>query len=161
MKLTFAAALLASSFAFATMAAAQAPAPADVAAIDTCLTAAEESGGFGAECVGLIAHPCMKEADGKNDDVARKKACAARELAIWTVKMSEALKKVQSGGFKNIIKAVADSQKTFATSRDRFCPVFDKIEPGMYPDGANYCRLRETANRTLSLIKLGAAVNEH
>ena len=68
---------------------------------------------------------------------------------------------VQSGGFADVIKAVKDSQKTFAASRDRFCAVFDKVEPGMYRGDASYCRLRETANRSLSLIKLGAAVNEH
>jgi hypothetical protein len=39
--------------------------------------------------------------------------------------------------------------------------VFDKIEPGMYLGGANYCRLQETARRVLSLDKLGDAVNEH
>ena len=136
----------------------QSTAPADVAAINTCLTAAEKSGGFGAECVGLVAHPCIKEAVGKNDDVARKNACAERELAIWTVKMREALRNVQFPDYKDII---ATSQKTFAASRDRFCAIFDKIEPGIYPAGASYCRLRETANRTLSLIMLGVAVNEH
>lgn len=136
----------------------QGAAPADVSAINTCLKGAEEKGGFGAECVGLVADPCIKEAVGKNDDVARKNACAERELAIWTAKMREALKQVQSGDFKNI---VADSQKTFTASRDRFCAVFDKIEPGIYPAGASYCRMRETANRTLSLIMLGVAVNEH
>lgn len=31
----------------------------------------------------------------------------------------------------------------------------------MYQGGASYCRLRETANRALSLMKLAAAVNEH
>jgi hypothetical protein len=31
----------------------------------------------------------------------------------------------------------------------------------MYRGSASYCRLHETANRSLSLIKLGAAVNEH
>ncbi|BAT59509.1 hypothetical protein GJW-30_1_02042 [Variibacter gotjawalensis] len=153
--------LAANLFPLASMALAQAPTPADVAVIDKCLKGAEESGGFGGECVGLVAHPCLKEAAGKNDDVAQKKVCGERELAIWTVKMSEALKKVLPAASKDMSKAVADSQKTFAASRDRFCIIFDRIEPGIYPGSASYCRLRETANRTLSLIVLGVAVNEH
>ena len=161
MKLKFSAALLAASLPLSSIAFAQGTAPADVAVINACLKTAEETGGFGGACVGLVADPCIKAAKGANDDVAKWKACAARELAIWTQKTSEALKKVQAGGFTDVIQAVNDSQKTFAASRDRFCAVFDKVEPGMYRGDANYCRLRETANRSLSLIKLGAAVNEH
>jgi hypothetical protein len=161
MKLRPAAALLVASLAFASMAFAQGTAPADVTVINACLKTAEEKGGFGAACVGLVADPCIKAAEGANDDVAKWKACAARELAVWTQKSNEALKKVQAGGFVDVINAVRDSQKTFATSRERFCAVFDKVEPGMYRGSASYCRLRETANRSLSLIKLGAAVNEH
>jgi hypothetical protein len=143
------------------MALAQGAPRADVAVIDACLNTAEKTGGFGGACIGLVADPCIKAAEGANDDVAKWKACAARELAIWTQKTNDALKQVQAGGFADVIQAVKDSEKTFAASRDRFCAVFDKIEPGMYRGGASYCRLRETANRSLSLIKLGAAVNEH
>lgn len=161
MNLELAAAILATNLLLGSMAFAQGPAPADVAVIDNCLKTAEETGGFGSACVGLVATPCIKAAAGANDDVAKWKACSAREHAIWTQKTNEALKKVQAGGFADVIEAVKDSQKTFAASRDRFCAVFDKVEPGMYPGSASYCRLRETANRSLSLIKLSAAVNEH
>jgi hypothetical protein len=161
MKFKLIAAVLVASFPFASMALAQGTAPADVAKIDACLKTTEEPGGFGGACVGLVADPCIKAAEGVNNDVANWKACAARELAIWTLKTNQALKMVQNGGFPDVIKAVRDSQTTFAASRDRFCAVFDKVEPGMYRGGATYCRLRETANRSLSLIKLGAAVNEH
>ncbi|MDD1528407.1 DUF1311 domain-containing protein [Bradyrhizobium sp. WBOS7] len=165
MKLKLAAAMLAASLPLASMAfaqgTAQGTAPADLAVIDACLKTAEKTGGFGGACVGLVADPCIKAADGANDDVAKWKACAARELAVWTQKTSEALKKVKAGGFTDVIKAAEESQKTFAASRDRFCAAFDKVDPGMYKGGASYCRLRETANHALSLIKLGAAVNEH
>jgi hypothetical protein len=161
MKLKLAAAIFAASLPLASMAFGQGTAPANVAVIDVCLKTAEETGGFGGACVALVADPCIKATEGANDDVAKWKACAARELAIWTQKTDEAVKKVQAGGFADVTKAVKDSQKTFAASRDRFCAVFDKVEPGMYRGSASYCRLRETANRSLSLIKLGAAVNEH
>jgi hypothetical protein len=161
MRFRLAAALRAANLLPTSMAFAQGAAPADVAVINACLKTAEGTGGFGGACVGLVADPCIKAAKGANDDVAKWKACAARELAIWTQKTNEALKEVEAGGFADVIKAVKDSQKTFEAARDRFCAVFDKVEPGMYPGDANYCRLRETANRSLSLIKLGAAVNEH
>jgi hypothetical protein len=161
MKLKLAVATLAANLALASMAFAQGTVPADVAVIDACLKTAEKTGGFGGACVGLVADPCIKAAEGVNDDVAKWRACAARELAIWTQKTNEALKKVEAGGFADVIQAVKDSQKTLVASRDRFCAVFNKVEPGMYKGDANYCRLRETANRALSLIKLGAAVSEH
>ena len=161
MKLERAAAILAASLPLASMAFDYGSAPADVKVIDACLKIAEETGGFGGACVGLVADPCIKKAEGVNDDVAKWKACAAREFAIWTQKTHEAVKTVEAGGFADKTKAVKDSQITFAASRDRFGAVFDKVEPGMSRGDANYCRLRETANRALSLIKLGAAVNEH
>ena len=161
MKFKLAAAMFAANLALASMAFAQGTASADATVIDACLNTAEKTGGFGGACVGLVADPCIKAAQGVKDDVTKWRACAARELVVWTQKTSEALKKVDGGGFADVIKAVRDSQTTFAASRDRFCAVFDKVEPGMYRGSASYCRLRETANRALSLIKLGAAVNEH
>lgn len=159
MKLKLASAMLAASLLFPSMAFAQGAVPADVAVINACLKTAEKTGGFGGACVGLVADPCIKAAEGANDDVDKWKACAARELAIWTQKANEALKKI--GGFSDVTRPLKDSQRTFAVSRDRFCAIFDKIEPGMYRGGTSYCLMRETANRTLSLIKLGEAVNEH
>ena len=53
----------------------------------------------------------------------------ARDLAIWTQKTNEMLKKVRAGRFDDVIGAVKDSQETFVASRDRFCAVFDKVEP--------------------------------
>jgi hypothetical protein len=141
---------------------AQRATPADTAAVKACLKAAQEKGAFGGECVGVVADPCIKTAaptdDGGNTKV---KACAARELAVWNALLDDALKHVAKGGFAETTKAVTNAQKSWATSRDQLCPVFDKIEPGMYHGGANYCRLQETARRVLSLVKLGEAVNEH
>lgn len=154
--------LVLASIAGLSSALAQKAAPADVAAIKACLKTAGEKSSFGGECVGLIADPCIKAAAPSDDGGSTKvKACAARELAAWTPLLDDALKRVASGGFAETTKAVAAAQKTWAASRDQLCPVFDKIEPGMYLGGAAYCRLQETARRVLSLDKLGDAVNEH
>lgn len=141
---------------------AQKATPADTAAVKACLKAARENGGFGGACIGAVADPCIKTAAPTDDhDQKQVKACAARELAVWNVLLGEALKRVGTGGFNDVQKAVAGAQKSWAASRDQLCPVFDKIEPGMYHGGANYCRLQETARRVLSLDKLGDAVNPH
>jgi hypothetical protein len=141
---------------------AQKGAPADIAAIRTCLKAAEEKASFGSECVGTIADPCIKAAAPSDDGGGTKvKACATRELKAWSSLLDDALKRIAKGGFPEVSKAVGAAQKSWAASRDQFCPVFDKIDPGMYLGGAAYCRLQETARRVLSLDKLGDAVNEH
>jgi hypothetical protein len=141
-------------------------AAADRAAVKKCLGDAQEADKFGGGCIGIIADPCIKDPNkAKAQTVeavtAAEKACANRELAVWTELMQAAVKKVQRGGFKDISQPVADAQKSWAASRDKLCPVFDKIEPGMYVGGSAYCRLQETARRALSLDKLGDAVNEH
>jgi hypothetical protein len=156
MKLKLAAAMVAASLPLTSMAFAQGTAPADVAVINACLKTAEETGGFGGACVGLVADPCIKAAEGANDDVVKWKACAARELAIWTQKTNEALKKVQAGGFADVIKAVKDSQKTLAASRDSFCAVFDKVEPGMYKGSASYCRRADQATHEPDQARQGS-----
>ena len=72
-----------------------------------------------------------------------------------------ATKRVRAGGFKDIIKALVESEKAWTQQRDALCPVFDKIEPGFLPGDAAYCRMQTTANRALLLRRLGDAVNEH
>lgn len=141
---------------------AQKAAPADIAAIKACLKSATEKEAFGGACIGIVADPCIKAAAPTDDGGSTKvKACATRELVAWTPLLDDALKRIAKGGFAETTKAVTAAQKTWAASRDQLCPVFDKIEPGMYLGGAAYCRLQETARRVLSLDKLGDAVNEH
>ncbi|KAB2876940.1 MAG: DUF1311 domain-containing protein [Pseudorhodoplanes sp.] len=131
--------------------------PADIAAIEACLKKAEDDNRFGTACIGLIAYPCRDKAQG---DIAKTKACAARELAAWSALMATAVKRVQAGGFKEINAAVAESEKGWIKLRDSLCPVFDKVEPGTLPGDAAYCRLQTTAHRVLLLRKLADAVNE-
>ena len=146
----------------ASPACAQKAAPPDIAAIKACLKTAAEKASFGGQCIGIVADPCIKAAAPTDDGGATKvRACAARELTVWNVLLDDALKRVRKGGFSDVQKAVTAAQKSWAASRDQLCPVFDKIEPGMYHGGANYCRLQETARRVLSLNKLGDAVNPH
>jgi hypothetical protein len=137
---------------------AQAPAPADTKAISDCLKKADDSGGLGNNCIGLVADPCVEKSDKMG---ARTKACAARELAVWTALTEGASKRVKAGGFKDISAAVAESDKGWTQLRDKLCPAFDKIEPGFLPADGTYCRMQVTAHRALLLRRLGDAVNEH
>ena len=137
---------------------AQTPAPADTAALTTCIDGAEDKGIFPAACIGLLADPCIAKSDNV---IETQKACIARELAAWNEVLRKALGKVKAGGFKPIDAAVVASQKSFATSRDGLCAVFDKIDPGTLPGNSAYCHLQETARRTLLLHRLGGALGEH
>ncbi len=133
-------------------------APADARTINECLKKAEHASDLGTACIGLIAEPCVKKV---NNDIAKSRACAQRELAVWTVLNDAAVKRVRAGGFKDISTALTESDKGWTQHRDKLCPVFDKIEPGFLPGDAAYCRLQTTAHRVLLLRKLGNAVNEH
>ncbi len=138
------------------------PTPQDLKAVQTCL--AGQEGELGAKCIGMIADACIKAAENKelgNVAVDKANACAARELAVWEAQLETELKAVKSGGFNDIIKAVADAQTTWRASREKLCPVFAKVEPGMLNGAADYCRLQETARRVLLLRRLGEAVNPH
>ena len=137
--------------------AAQKPSAADLKAVQTCLAGLD--GELGVKCIGIIADPCIKPALGKNDDVKATNACAARELAVWEVQLQDAMKSV--GSFGDIAKSVGEAQKAWLASREKLCPVFDKIEPGFLFGAANYCRLQETARRVLLLRRVGEAVNPH
>jgi hypothetical protein len=131
------------------------PTAADRKAIEACLERPEDN--FGSRCIGIIADPCIKAAKREGP---KSNACAARELAVWDAQMEAALKRVKVGG-QEIGHAVTQSQQTWRSSLGTLCPVFDKIDPGMLPGGATYCRMQETANRALVLRRLGEAVNEH
>jgi hypothetical protein len=132
------------------------PAGDDRKTIQTCL--ASQDGNLGSKCVGIIADPCIEAASG---DGTKAKACATRELVVWEAQMEAALKRVKAGGFKDIGRAVTQAQATWQSSLRELCPIFDKIDPGMLPGAAQYCRMYETAHRALLLRRLGDAVNEH
>jgi hypothetical protein len=145
----------------ASPAAAQQAAPADMKAVTDCLKKASDAGQFGGGCVGIVADPCIKTASTKNSYIEDGKKCAARENAVWMELSRRALADVNKGAEKKMSDAVAAAQKTFAESRDRFCPALDSVDPDMSMGGANYCRLQENARRTLLLRRLGEAVNPH
>lgn len=137
-----------------------APNSADAQKIDACLQAATEKGQSGGACIGIVADPCIESAKEKNSATEDSKACAARELAIWSARLQTALKESKAGG-KDIAAAVTNSQTSWSASLSRLCPLFDKLDPGASLGGANYCRLQETAMHVLVLERLAYAVNPH
>jgi hypothetical protein len=141
--------------------AAQAQTATDTKKIEECLTKADESDASGTACVGIVADPCINAARGKNDDDKNWKKCAAQELPVWTALMKKAIADIKGGGTAEITKAANASQDAWTKSTATLCPVFDKIEPGIVPGGANYCRLQATGQRVVMLRKLAVAVNEH
>jgi hypothetical protein len=132
------------------------PTAADLKVIQACLEQQDQA--LGTKCVGIVADPCITTADNHDN---KEKVCATRELAVWQSEMENALERVSAGGFNDIRKAVAQAQKAWQASHRTLCAVFDKVEPGMLPGAANYCRMHETAARALMLRRLGDAVNEH
>jgi|SRR5262245_36006081 len=138
-----------------------APNQADAQKIDACLKAAAEKDTSGAGCIGIVADPCIAAASKTNSFIKDSVACAARELAIWTARLQRAVASAGKGGGKDIANAVATSQKSFADSLAKLCPLYDKVDPGMALGGATYCRLQETAMRVLLLERLADAVNPH
>lgn len=139
----------------------QKAAPADGKAVAACLKKAEEAGQYPGRCIGIVADPCIEVARTKASYREDSKACAARELAVWNALMAEALKRATGAVEKSREAAILESQKTFAASRDKLCPIYDQVDPDMAMGGANYCRLQEIARRTLMLRRLADAVNEH
>jgi hypothetical protein len=137
---------------------AQNAAPADSQTIAGCLKKADGEGQLGGNCIGAVADPCIRNAD---NDAGKSRACAARELNVWTGIAAAAAKKVQAGGFKDINAALLESEKGWTQLRDKLCPAFDKIDPGMMPGNAVYCRMQTTAHRALLLRRLADAVSEH
>jgi hypothetical protein len=132
--------------------------PPDRKSIAACLEAAADE--FGVKCIGIVADPCIKAIKDDDTSASKAKACAARELAVWDEEIGAALKAIDTAG-RDIKAPVAAAQKSWRESRVRLCPAFDKIDPGMFVGGANYCRLHETAQRALMLRRLAAAVGEH
>jgi len=146
--------------AFLTSAAAG-PNAADGQKIDACLKAAAEKATSGAACIGIVADPCIAAASKTDSYIKDSAACAARELAIWTMRLQRAVQSASKGGGKTTATAVAASQKSFTDSLAKLCPLFENVDPGMSLGGSAYCRLHATAIRVLALERLADAVNPH
>jgi hypothetical protein len=132
--------------------------------IAECVDKARMDEGFGGNCIGLVADACIK-AVTVNDHAAavtQSKACAVRELAVWRSRMQEAVTTINKSATK-MRSAVAASQQSFAASRDQLCPLLRKLDhpPGVSLGEDDYCRLQETARRSLILEWLASAVEEH
>jgi|SRR5579862_2245638 len=141
--------------------AASQPTPNDSAAIAKCVAAAQDSNRFAGSCVGVVADPCIEAARSHDAYVEDAKACAARELAVWLARMQKTVKAVKDHGGPKIAAAVTAAQNSWAASRDKLCPVFENLDPGVSLGAGDYCRLQETARRDLVLEWLAAAVTEH
>jgi len=137
------------------------PNQADAQKIDACLKTELENDRSGIACIGIVADPCIAVAKTKGSYREDSKACAARELPIWTARMQAAIRQFQKGADKQMVAAVTSAQQSWSSSLSRLCPVFDKVDPDVALGGANYCRLQETAMRVIGLEKLAVAVNEH
>jgi uncharacterized protein YecT (DUF1311 family) len=140
-------------------------APADQAAdakkIAQCVEKALNDGGFGGNCIGIVADACIEPVKDKNDGPEQAKACATRELAVWTKRMQEAIALARKSGDAQQRAAVAAAQTSWAQSRDKLCPLFTNLDPGMSFGAVPYCQLQETARRTLLLERFAAAISEH
>ena len=143
------------------VACAQQPQSGDKGIIAKCLEATSETAGFGGQCIGIIADPCIKKADGSATDVKDKKACAARELAVWNGILADALRQIKVGADAKMNASVTSAQASWSQSLKTLCPIFNNLDPGMSEGGAEYCSLQEIARRALLLKRLGEAVNEH
>ena len=137
------------------------PTAADAKAVAQCVDAARNGDAFGGNCIGVVADPCIKAAANRDSHVADQKACAARELAVWQARLTQAVAAASKGGGGQVRGAIAAAQKTWTSSQDTLCPLFANLDPGMAPGADTYCRLQETARRALLLERLGAAVGEH
>jgi hypothetical protein len=133
--------------------------------IAQCIDTARMDEGFAGNCIGIVADACIK-AVKVNDHaaaVAASKACAVRELAVWRSRLQEAVTVINKSSTPKMRSAVAASQQSFASSRDQLCPLLRKLDhpPGVSLGEDDYCRLQETARRSLILEWLASAVEEH
>ncbi len=108
-----------------------APAPAaDAKAVAQCIDAARNGDGFGGNCIGVLADPCI-EAVSSRDPYADAKACAARELAVWQARLTRAVAATSKGAGSPVRAAVAAAQKSWASSQEALCPLLANLDPGM------------------------------
>lgn len=127
--------------------------------LKACIEAAEKAQKSGMGCAGSIADPCI--ANARNGPESGPAACAKRELVVWEALLQTALQGINKSGFKELVASVQQSQTQWSASREKLCPNFGQVDPGMAVGGPDYCRLIETAGRALTLRKLAAALQEH
>jgi hypothetical protein len=152
--------IIASALIILPIAAASAAPNPDAQKIAACLENANVKNTSGVECIGIIADPCITAAAQKDSYMTDQKACAARELAVWTGQIASSAQGIKRNG-KTFVAAVEAGQKSFSDSIAKLCPIFDKIDPGMAPGGGTYCRMQITAMWALQLHRLDSAASPH
>jgi hypothetical protein len=98
----------------------------DARKITACLENANEKSTSGVECIGSIADPCITAAVQKDFYMTDQKACAARELAVWTGQIASHTQSISRNGKP----AIAAVRRQKASIDRKALPDHDKIDPG-------------------------------
>ena len=127
---------------------AEKPAPKDAAAVQACLDSERGEELDGARCIGVVADPCLENANSTVD----MRECSSRELRVWDVMLNDAYAQVREQlDAKQQIK-LRDMQRAWIASRDKTCAFYYDFHQGtMATPLIAYCMVRETARRTMFL----------
>jgi len=109
------------------------------ALIIECMSLAHDNNGSAETCIGSLAGHC-ELAPGEN-----ARACAVRALSISKKRLQAAV---------NDVGGKEEAQSYWLKSREKLCPLFGIIDPGMDRVGSDRCRQLETSGRAEVIERL-------
>ena len=130
---------------------AEEPAPKDIKAVQTCLTAKGEHPSDREACIGVVAKPCIgNEAARAPSEII---ACFDREQVVWDRLLNGASGKLNDAFDEEQRTKLRDMQRSWQEARERTCAFYFQYFRGSManPMMAN-CNNRETARRALFLL---------
>lgn len=124
------------------------PSPKDAAAVRACLESERGEELDGARCIGVVADPCLENANSTAD----MNDCSTREYRVWDALLNDSYGQVRKLlDAKQQIK-LRDAQRAWLASRDKTCQFYWDFHQGSIASPmAAYCMVRETARRVMFL----------
>lgn len=119
----------------------------DEAAVGACLARAEEAGGDGRSCIGVVANPCLER--GRDPSTAGMVACFGRESAVWDARLNAAYRAAMTALPPATAQKLKGAQRSWIETRDLSCGFYDALHEGgtiARPLAAD-CTNRATAER--------------
>lgn len=98
---------------------ADAPAPADIQAIDHCLAIQKAAKAEAGSCIGAVSDPCQQTPEGGT--TYGMMDCAKREIAVWDSKLNATYAALLKDASPKLKTALRNAQRAWIADKEKTC----------------------------------------
>ncbi|MCB1493819.1 MAG: DUF1311 domain-containing protein [Rhodobiaceae bacterium] len=126
--------------------------PADISAIEACLSGQRDQGLAGYDCIGTVSEPCLQTEEGQTTEGSVR--CLYRGVSAWDALLNTSYRDARTNFPVKLADKLREAQKAWIDFRDARCALEEEMYEGGSLARVAYlsCFQRETAIRAIDVI---------